>query len=194
MSYLFFPSLPMGSVLCRDQCFVSQIRIQYFRLNTDPDPGLWWPIWKKNYIWDFFDQTLQFTYPQASLQDVQAAGEVFSPQKRKSRTWNFSTFFYLNKALRIILKTFIDGSPSHCSLSSSMTPSDVTRVETMAFLICTRCFLSSFTALYRILSLATFITAIKHPKTYKKKKCYIVSVASVLCEDTVLSIIFCTVL
>ncbi len=40
----------------------------------DPDPDI------------FFDQKLQFTYPQAFLEDVQATGETFSPQKRTSST------------------------------------------------------------------------------------------------------------
>jgi hypothetical protein len=34
----------------------------------------------------FFDQKLQFTYPLASIKDVQATGEVFIPQKRISST------------------------------------------------------------------------------------------------------------
>jgi hypothetical protein len=34
----------------------------------------------KNY--NFFDQKLQYTYLYASIKDVQAAGEGFSPQKR----------------------------------------------------------------------------------------------------------------
>ncbi len=34
----------------------------------------------------FFDRKLQFTYPQASIKDVQATGEAFSPQKRPSST------------------------------------------------------------------------------------------------------------
>jgi hypothetical protein len=29
----------------------------------------------------FYDQNLQFTYPKASINDVQAAGETFSPQE-----------------------------------------------------------------------------------------------------------------
>ncbi len=49
-----------------------RIRIQHFRLNTDPDPiriqGFWWPKIGKNYSWKkikkfFFFQKLQFTYP-----------------------------------------------------------------------------------------------------------------------------------
>jgi hypothetical protein len=39
---------------------------------------------KKNFI--FFYQKLQFTYPLASIKDVQATGEAFSPQKRTSST------------------------------------------------------------------------------------------------------------
>ncbi len=40
--------------------------------------------WKKDKI--FFDQKLQFTNPYASIKDVQATGEAFSPQKRTSST------------------------------------------------------------------------------------------------------------
>jgi hypothetical protein len=36
---------------------------------------------KKNFV-----QKLQFTYHKASLKDVKAVGEAFSPQKRTSRT------------------------------------------------------------------------------------------------------------
>ncbi len=41
-------------------------------------------------------QKLQFTYPDASVKDVQAAGEVFSPQKRASTTskHEISLLFY----------------------------------------------------------------------------------------------------
>jgi hypothetical protein len=34
----------------------------------------------------FFDQKLQFTHPWASIKDVQAIREAFSPQKRTSST------------------------------------------------------------------------------------------------------------
>ncbi len=51
-------------------------------LNSDPDPGFWWPkTEEENYSWNFsssfFDQKWQFTYPLASLNDVQATVEVF---------------------------------------------------------------------------------------------------------------------
>ncbi len=64
-----------------------RIRIQHFRLNTDTDPGFWWPkigknLQVKNTI--FFEQILQFTY--ASIKTVQAKGEAFISQKRTSST------------------------------------------------------------------------------------------------------------
>ncbi len=34
----------------------------------------------------FLDQKLQFTFPWASIQEAQATGEAFRPQKRTSRT------------------------------------------------------------------------------------------------------------
>ncbi len=57
---------------------------------TDPDPGLQWPKFKKNYSWKktnfFLDQKLQFTYPYASIKNVQVTEEAFSSQKRPSNT------------------------------------------------------------------------------------------------------------
>ncbi len=60
-------------------------------LNPDPDTnlGFWWlknedekKQLKEKFI--FFDQKLQFTSPKASIKDVQATGEAFSPHKRTS--------------------------------------------------------------------------------------------------------------
>ncbi len=70
-----------------------QIGIQHFlslRIRTpDPDPGLddlkLKQIYNQKFNFNFFNQKLQFTYPQAS-QDAQATGETFSPQKRTSST------------------------------------------------------------------------------------------------------------
>jgi hypothetical protein len=63
-------------------------------LNPDPDPvfqviyesgsRILTKNWKK-YSWEkiyLFDQKLQFTYPEASLKDIEDTGEAFSPQKR----------------------------------------------------------------------------------------------------------------
>ncbi len=72
-----------------------QIRIQHFRLNTDPDPntdpGFWGPKIEKNLQLKknygiFLNQKLQYTYSQASIKDVQATEEAFSPEKRASST------------------------------------------------------------------------------------------------------------
>jgi hypothetical protein len=69
-----------------------RIRIQHFRLNTDPDPGV---LMTKNKIqftdekqikFFFRRQKLQFTYPLASIKDVQVTKEAFSSQKRTSST------------------------------------------------------------------------------------------------------------
>ncbi len=38
------------------------------------------------YFHIFFDQKLQFTYPQDTIKDVQVIGEAFSPQKRTFST------------------------------------------------------------------------------------------------------------
>jgi hypothetical protein len=45
-----------------------------------------------NFLKDIFDQKLQFTYPQASIKDVQDTEETFSPQKRTSSTSTFLHF------------------------------------------------------------------------------------------------------
>jgi hypothetical protein len=89
------------------QCFGSgsshlgwiRIRIQPFRLNPDPNPGFWWPKIGKNCsckkMWYYFDQKLQFTYPKASVRDIQAIGETFSPQKRTSSNYFLWVIFAL---------------------------------------------------------------------------------------------------
>ncbi len=60
-----------------------------FRI-PDPDPRFDDLKLEKIYSWkfnfDFLDQKLLFTYPQASIKDTQATGEAFSPQKRTSST------------------------------------------------------------------------------------------------------------
>ncbi len=42
--------------------------------------------WKYFIYISFFDQKMQFTYPKASIKNVHATGEAFSPQKRTSST------------------------------------------------------------------------------------------------------------
>jgi hypothetical protein len=49
----------------------------------------------------FFYHKLQFTYPQASIKDVQAIGKAFSPQKRTSCTSKLE-ISYLFLFLRVI--------------------------------------------------------------------------------------------
>jgi hypothetical protein len=86
-----------------------RIRIQHFRLNTDPDPDpiriqgfndrkLETKITTEKKIKFFFGQKLQFTYPQASIKNVQVTEEAFSFQKRPSDTlkknMKFLNFFY----------------------------------------------------------------------------------------------------
>jgi hypothetical protein len=74
-----------------------QIRIQHFRLNTgtDPDPDLiriqdlYDQNWKKftaEKKLSCFGSKLQFTYPYASIKDVQVTKEAFSSEKRTSST------------------------------------------------------------------------------------------------------------
>ncbi len=67
---------------------------------ADPDPGFWWTIIKKTAekIIIFLKSKMLFTYPQATLKDIQATGEAFSPQKRNpslEKIKFFYTFFYL---------------------------------------------------------------------------------------------------
>ncbi len=58
------------------------IRIQHFRLNTDPY------LIRIQCLENMFFHKLQFTssYPYASIKDVQTTEEAFSPQKRTSST------------------------------------------------------------------------------------------------------------
>jgi hypothetical protein len=76
------------------QCFGSgftdsRIRIQHFWLNADPYRihGFFDQKWEKFYSWKEFDiflhLKLQFTYPLASMKDVNATGEAFCPQNMK---------------------------------------------------------------------------------------------------------------
>jgi hypothetical protein len=45
----------------------------------------------------FIDQKLKFTYPSASMKDVQATGEIFSSQKRTAlQKMKFINFFYFS--------------------------------------------------------------------------------------------------
>jgi hypothetical protein len=41
----------------------------------------------------FFDQKLQFTYPQSSIKNIQATGEALSPQKRTSSASKHEIYF-----------------------------------------------------------------------------------------------------
>ncbi len=55
--------------------------------------GFWWPKIKKSTQ----VKKLQFIDPSASVKDVQATGEAFSPQKKNTqhfKTWNFLTSFF----------------------------------------------------------------------------------------------------
>ncbi len=54
-------------------------------------------IQQKICLKSFFDKKMQFTYPQAFINDVQATGEAFSPPKRPSSTSKdeFHKLFYI---------------------------------------------------------------------------------------------------
>ncbi len=86
-----------------------RIRIQHFRLNTDPDPGV---LMTKNYKKNlqlkkikFFGSKILFTYPWASIKDVQVTKEAFNSQKRTSRTskHEISEFFLLLRVIFALL-------------------------------------------------------------------------------------------
>ncbi len=51
---------------------------------------------KLNIFSEFVNQKLQFTYPWASIKDVQATGETFSTQKRTSSTSKHEFFKLLS--------------------------------------------------------------------------------------------------
>ncbi len=67
-----------------------QIQIQHFkwiriRIQGFDDQKVKKKIQQKIFQ-SFFDQNLQFTYPQAFIKNVQATGEALSPRKRTSST------------------------------------------------------------------------------------------------------------
>jgi hypothetical protein len=82
--------LPYASAVLWIRIYWGQILILHFRLNTqqDPDPGFSWPkiVKKITSEKNLVIHKLQFTYPQASLKDVQDTGEAFSSQKRTYST------------------------------------------------------------------------------------------------------------
>jgi hypothetical protein len=59
----------------------------------------------------FFDQKLQFTYPQASLKDAQTTGESFYPQKRTSSTSKHENSFQIFLFLWVIF-ALLDPDPA----------------------------------------------------------------------------------
>jgi hypothetical protein len=69
--------------------FWIRIQIKHFRLNTDPDPGFWWPktekicIWKK---WIFFGSKIAVNLSLGLQRGLQATEEAFSSQKRTYST------------------------------------------------------------------------------------------------------------
>jgi hypothetical protein len=66
---------------------------------SNQDPKFWWTKYEgknlqlKKKIHIFFDQKSKFTYPLASIKDVQAAGEAFSSQK-STQKMKFQNFFF----------------------------------------------------------------------------------------------------
>ncbi len=68
--------------------------------------------WRKKHSWKIYDQKLQFTYPMASIKDVQATGEAFSPQKKTSSTKNLSyELFKFLLFLWVILLSWTGSDP-----------------------------------------------------------------------------------
>jgi hypothetical protein len=69
----------------------SSIRIQIQHPDPDPDPGIDDQKLKKKIqlkicLKSFFSSKIAFTYISASIQDVQATGKAFIPQKKTSST------------------------------------------------------------------------------------------------------------
>jgi hypothetical protein len=59
-----------------------RIRIQHFRLNTDPDLGVWWPIIENNLQLEKFSFIFLIKSLQPSKKNIQ-----------RFKTWDFWTFF-----------------------------------------------------------------------------------------------------
>jgi hypothetical protein len=93
LNHCHFGSATLIFPVCRIRIYSIRIwiriRIQHFRLNSDPDPGFWWTkIWKNLQLKKKlnFQIKLQLTHPLDSIKDIQATEEAFSPQKRTSST------------------------------------------------------------------------------------------------------------
>ncbi len=79
-----------------------------FQVNPDPDP-----IWIR--IQDFDDQKLRekkiFTYPKASIKNVQTTEEAFSPQMRTSELQKIKCInFFL---FLLVMFALLDPDPQH---------------------------------------------------------------------------------
>jgi hypothetical protein len=128
------------------QCCWSRIhRIQHFKwIRTGSGSG---SINCKKYSWKilyFFIKQLQFTYPYASLKDVQATGKSFSPLKRTSRTFEIINFFrgsFLSSWIRIRICNLNPDQGPHwirirntalrkqrCCISSLFTPEKTIKI------------------------------------------------------------------
>jgi hypothetical protein len=79
---------------------------------------------EKNYSWKkfkfFLDQKLQFTYPQASIKNVQVTEEAFSSQKRPSSTSKHELL--KNFLLLWVIFALLDPDPDPDSESGSTVP------------------------------------------------------------------------
>ncbi len=75
------------------------IRIQHFRLNTDPDPGFWWPKIEKNLQLKFFFWSKTTIYLILGLHKRRPSfRRSLQPSKaniKHFKTWNFLFFLLL---------------------------------------------------------------------------------------------------
>jgi len=98
---------------------VLRIRIHLIRIQGFDDQK-----WKKKNLQlnKNFDQKLQFTYPYASIKDVQVTKEAFSYQKRISSTskHEISYFFLLLWVLFALLDPYTDPNSEYGSGSTDL--------------------------------------------------------------------------
>ncbi len=102
-------TLSLSFPVFRIRIHLIRIRIQHFRLNTDPDPIRIQSVFRVlTKMLNFLNQGLQIYYPLPPTKDFQASEEAFIPKKRTPALRNmkfFSTFVghFCHPLIRILI-------------------------------------------------------------------------------------------